>query len=199
MTAKFHHHLISPFDTCMRGTGPMPRTALSHTLRLTAFALLLALKSVVWASFACAADYPTRPVKIIVQTPAGTAPDVICRLLAEQSAKLWRHCGSALSGTNNDTAQHVPRDGKRRSGAQGPAVGVSCADIPPSDRMSPSRAASSFTLCCSPNRRMSAVAAVVSINPGAIVFTCPRTPKDRLRTEARWASHDLQSRDLRAR
>ncbi len=36
-------------------------------------------------------------------------------------------------------------------------------------------------------------------NPGAIVFTCPRTPKDRPRTEARWASRDLQSRDLRAR
>jgi len=53
------------------------------------FALLLALKSIVSGSFACAADYPTRPVKIIVQTPAGTAPDVICRLLAEQLAKLW--------------------------------------------------------------------------------------------------------------
>jgi tripartite-type tricarboxylate transporter receptor subunit TctC len=67
----------------------MPRPDLSRTLRRTVFALFLALVPIVSASLARAAEYPTRPVKIIVQTPAGTAPDVICRLVAEQFAKLW--------------------------------------------------------------------------------------------------------------
>ena len=62
----------------------MPRALISIM-----FALLLLFSPVVAAPIAQATDFPTRPVKIIVQTPAGTAPDVICRLLAEQFAKLW--------------------------------------------------------------------------------------------------------------
>jgi len=53
------------------------------------FFVLLLIAPVVSSGMAHAGDYPTGPVKIIVQTPAGTAPDVICRLLAEQFAKLW--------------------------------------------------------------------------------------------------------------
>jgi tripartite-type tricarboxylate transporter receptor subunit TctC len=53
------------------------------------FAVLLLCAAVVSTGMARAADYPTRPVKIIVQSPAGTAPDVVCRLLAEQFAILW--------------------------------------------------------------------------------------------------------------
>jgi len=62
----------------------MPRAVISIM-----FALLLLFSPDVPASIAQATDFPTRPVKIIVQTPAGTAPDVICRLLAEQFANLW--------------------------------------------------------------------------------------------------------------
>ena len=39
---------------------------------------------------AMAADsYPTRPVKIITQTPAGNGPDVIARVLADRLSQLW--------------------------------------------------------------------------------------------------------------
>jgi tripartite-type tricarboxylate transporter receptor subunit TctC len=53
------------------------------------FFVLLLIAPAISSGTAHAGDYPTGPVKIIVQTPAGTAPDVICRLLAEQFAKLW--------------------------------------------------------------------------------------------------------------
>ncbi len=53
------------------------------------FSVSLLFAPVVSTGMARAADYPTRPVKIVVQSPAGTAPDVVCRLLAEQFAKLW--------------------------------------------------------------------------------------------------------------
>jgi tripartite-type tricarboxylate transporter receptor subunit TctC len=62
----------------------MPSALMSVVL----FALLL-IVPLASPSMAYAADYPTRPVKIIVQSPAGTSPDVVCRLLAEQFAKLW--------------------------------------------------------------------------------------------------------------
>jgi tripartite-type tricarboxylate transporter receptor subunit TctC len=55
------------------------------------FFILLLIAPVVSSDTAHAGDYPAGPVKVIVQTPAGTAPDVICRLLAEQFAKLWGH------------------------------------------------------------------------------------------------------------
>jgi tripartite-type tricarboxylate transporter receptor subunit TctC len=63
----------------------MPRALVSIM-----FAVLLPCAAVLSTDMTRAADYPAHPVKIIVQTPAGTAPDVICRLLAEQFAKLWR-------------------------------------------------------------------------------------------------------------
>jgi tripartite-type tricarboxylate transporter receptor subunit TctC len=60
-----------------------------HALMSITFALTLVSAPFVSARMADAADYPIRPVKIIVQTPAGTSPDVICRLVADQFAKLW--------------------------------------------------------------------------------------------------------------
>jgi tripartite-type tricarboxylate transporter receptor subunit TctC len=36
-----------------------------------------------------AEDYPTRPVRIIVSTPAGNGPDVIGRIVADHLARLW--------------------------------------------------------------------------------------------------------------
>jgi tripartite-type tricarboxylate transporter receptor subunit TctC len=60
-------------------------------LMLIVFFVLLLIAPLASSGMARAGDYPSGPVKIIVQTPAGTAPDVICRLLAEQFAKLWEH------------------------------------------------------------------------------------------------------------
>jgi tripartite-type tricarboxylate transporter receptor subunit TctC len=37
-----------------------------------------------------AQDYPTRPVKIITQGAAGSGPDVIARLVADELGRLWR-------------------------------------------------------------------------------------------------------------
>jgi tripartite-type tricarboxylate transporter receptor subunit TctC len=67
------------------GYSLMPRVLMSIM-----FAALLPCAAVISTGTARAAEYPAHPVKIIVQTPAGTAPDVICRLLAEQFARLWR-------------------------------------------------------------------------------------------------------------
>ena len=41
------------------------------------------------ASAACGEDFPARPVKIIVQTAAGSSLDVQARLVAEQLSKVW--------------------------------------------------------------------------------------------------------------
>ncbi|MFM9883953.1 MAG: Bug family tripartite tricarboxylate transporter substrate binding protein [Burkholderiales bacterium] len=37
-----------------------------------------------------AADYPTRPVKLIVQGAAGSGPDVLARIVAEQLERRWK-------------------------------------------------------------------------------------------------------------
>lgn len=41
------------------------------------------------ATPAQANDYPARPVSIITQTPAGSGPDVIARIVADRLAQLW--------------------------------------------------------------------------------------------------------------
>ena len=40
--------------------------------------------------FASAADYPSRPVKIITQGAAGSGPDVIAMLVADGLGRLWQ-------------------------------------------------------------------------------------------------------------
>lgn len=45
----------------------------------------------IMARMACAQSYPTRPVKIIVPLPSGSAPDIQARIYAEQFRKLWDH------------------------------------------------------------------------------------------------------------
>ncbi len=49
----------------------------------------VALALVVAASIARADDFPNRPVKIIVQTAAGSSLDVMARLVAEPLAQVW--------------------------------------------------------------------------------------------------------------
>src|SRR5215204_728477 len=43
-----------------------------------------------FVSFAAALDYPSRPVKIITQGAAGSGPDVVARLVAEELSRLWQ-------------------------------------------------------------------------------------------------------------
>jgi tripartite-type tricarboxylate transporter receptor subunit TctC len=47
------------------------------------------LASILSAASATVGDYPSRPVKIIVQTPPGNSPDVIGRMLADQLTQTW--------------------------------------------------------------------------------------------------------------
>jgi tripartite-type tricarboxylate transporter receptor subunit TctC len=53
-------------------------------------ALVLALAASIAAPAAQAQSYPAGPVKIIVGTGPGASPDVICRVVADQLARLWR-------------------------------------------------------------------------------------------------------------
>src|SRR5258705_13833215 len=75
----------------MLATIPLARRPVmeAHPLlsRRALFATTLALAAM--GSAANAADYPTRPVLIIVSTPAGNGPDVIGRILANHLAQLW--------------------------------------------------------------------------------------------------------------
>ena len=57
------------------------------TYRLSRRSALAAVASVLGAGFAHAQSYPSRPVRLIVPTPAGTSPDVIARLWGERFAK----------------------------------------------------------------------------------------------------------------
>ena len=60
-----------------------------HLLRSILARICVALALVVAASIACAEDFPNRPVKIIVQTAAGSSLDVMARLIAEPLAQVW--------------------------------------------------------------------------------------------------------------
>jgi tripartite-type tricarboxylate transporter receptor subunit TctC len=55
---------------------------------LCAAAMILAIAP--FTPSADAADYPSRPVKVITQGAAGSGPDVIARLVAKELSRLWR-------------------------------------------------------------------------------------------------------------
>ena len=62
-------------------------------MRIEGFRLLSAavLSAVLpFGSVAGAQDYPAKPVKIITQGAAGSGPDVIARLVAEELGRHWR-------------------------------------------------------------------------------------------------------------
>lgn len=60
----------------------------TYRTRVCFAAVFLAL--VQFTASAEALDYPIRPVKIITQGAAGSGPDVIARLVAEELGRLWR-------------------------------------------------------------------------------------------------------------
>ena len=51
-------------------------------------ALVLGLAASAGGTWA-AESYPTQPVKIIIQAPAGNGPDVLARIIAERLGRLW--------------------------------------------------------------------------------------------------------------
>jgi tripartite-type tricarboxylate transporter receptor subunit TctC len=55
---------------------------------------LAGLTTLVWtvtAGMAQTTGYPAKPVSIITQTPAGSGPDVIARIVADRLTQLWGH------------------------------------------------------------------------------------------------------------
>jgi tripartite-type tricarboxylate transporter receptor subunit TctC len=67
----------------------------------TIFAGILALLAIGGRSVAIAENYPTAPVKLIVTTGAGGAPDVIARIVAEGLSRRW---GQQVFVTNHPGA-----------------------------------------------------------------------------------------------
>ena len=57
--------------------------------RRFALALVCTLAASIAAPAAQAQSYPAGPVKIVVGTGPGASPDVICRVVADQLARLW--------------------------------------------------------------------------------------------------------------
>jgi len=58
--------------------------------RLVILGLCWAMGSIAVAPVASAEDFPARPVKIIVQTSAGSSLDVMARLIAEPLSQIWK-------------------------------------------------------------------------------------------------------------
>ena len=61
----------------------------STSVRRAAITALVAMASIAAGALVRAEDYPARPVKIIVQTAAGSSLDAMGRLVAEQLSQIW--------------------------------------------------------------------------------------------------------------
>lgn len=57
--------------------------------RTTAWAALSALLMALTAPAAAAQDWPSRPVRVVVSSAAGSAPDIIARLITNELATIW--------------------------------------------------------------------------------------------------------------
>jgi tripartite-type tricarboxylate transporter receptor subunit TctC len=64
-----------------------------HPFRRTLLSALAAGLSVVagsaWAQASAPAEWPTKPVRLLVPAAAGTAPDILARVLGERLARIW--------------------------------------------------------------------------------------------------------------
>jgi tripartite-type tricarboxylate transporter receptor subunit TctC len=80
-------------------------------------ALAFALTGVHSGAHAQAADYPTRPVRIIVPFAAGGGTDIVARLVAPKLSEMWgepviiEDKAGALGGIASDYVAHQPADG----------------------------------------------------------------------------------------
>ena len=62
----------------------------------------IAAALLLWASAASAQDYPTRPIRIIVPTPAGGPVDVMARVLANALPPVL---GTLIMATNHEARE----------------------------------------------------------------------------------------------
>jgi tripartite-type tricarboxylate transporter receptor subunit TctC len=62
----------------------MLRSVVSRICLAAAFIAAMTAASTAWAQ-----DFPSKPVKIIVQTAAGSSLDVMARLVTEQLGQIW--------------------------------------------------------------------------------------------------------------
>ena len=80
-------------------------------MRLTITALVCVFGAILAPRPAAAADFPARPVHVIVPFTAGGAPDVLMRLLGQKLAEKW---GQGVVIENRARRQHADRHGRRR-------------------------------------------------------------------------------------
>ena len=71
------------------GRKPPQGIVTMNVLRLLIAKIILAMALVQSAPMARAEEFPARPVKIIVQTAAGSSLDVMARLIAEPLSQIW--------------------------------------------------------------------------------------------------------------
>jgi tripartite-type tricarboxylate transporter receptor subunit TctC len=72
-----------------REAGDGGRLVMMNVLRPLVTRIGWAMALIAVASLAWAEEFPARPVKIIVQTAAGSSLDVMARLVTEQLAQIW--------------------------------------------------------------------------------------------------------------
>ena len=89
-------------------------TTISRRMLLAGAALSIALP-------ARAQTWPQRPVMIVVPQPAGNSPDILCRVIAENSRAPWGSNSSSTIGRGGKSRRHA---GGRAGGARRPYVFV---------------------------------------------------------------------------
>jgi tripartite-type tricarboxylate transporter receptor subunit TctC len=67
----------------------MPQSIVTMNVFRRLTKIILALALIAAAPIARAEDFPARPIKIIVQTAAGSSLDVMARLIAEPLSQIW--------------------------------------------------------------------------------------------------------------
>jgi tripartite-type tricarboxylate transporter receptor subunit TctC len=70
------------------------------------------LQAALWGGTALAETFPSKPVRLVVPFAAGTAPDLIARLLAEHLQQKWQQpitVESRVGASGNVGAEHVAR------------------------------------------------------------------------------------------
>ena len=116
----------------------MPFSAASTLTRRSALSLALAALAALpaaQAQTAAAAKWPTQPVRFVVPFPAGSAPDVLIRLVGIKLTEKWGQAvivdnkpgGSGVIGMN--TLLNSPADGSTFGFVQGSAISVAPSTI----------------------------------------------------------------------